>query len=112
MKKNERINKILSYHKFYLTLSILIAVLMIITLCFDTFKQYAELLINLFLISAGFAVLCESGLRALTGKTLSFDYLPGLKFGFHPAIIIIVAALSIVTGIISMLIGFLLILSM
>ncbi|HPR39198.1 MAG TPA: hypothetical protein P5120_18260 [Spirochaetota bacterium] len=112
MKKQEILKKILSYQKYYIAFSGLLAVLLITSAIYDPLKHYTSPLAYLFLIAAGFTILCESGIRTYSGKKLSFDFLPGLNFTFSPVIMKIVGILHFMIGLFAMLIGFLFLLTM
>lgn len=112
MNKQEVLKKILFYRKYYIALSGLLAVLLIAAAIYDPLKYYTSHLAYLFLIAAGFTILCESGIKSFTGKKLSFDFLPGLNFTFPPVIMKIVGILHFMIGLFAMLIGFLFLLSM
>ena len=112
MKKQEILKKILSYQKYYIAFSGLLAVLLITSAIYDPLKHYTSPLAYLFLIAAGFTILCEAGIRSFTGKQLSFDFLPGMNFTFPPVIIKLVGILHFMIGLFAMLIGFLFFLTM
>lgn len=112
MKRIEVVKQILSYRKYYIALSGLLAVILAAAAIYDPLKHYTSLAAYLFLIVAGFTILCESGIRSFTGKKLSFDFLPGLSFTFPPVIMKITGILHIMMGLAAMLTGFLFLFSM
>lgn len=99
------IQKILSYSSLYISFTAVVVVFMVSGIYVETLKPYVAVSAWIFLISAGFTIFCESGLRPLIKGTLTFDYLSGINFSFHPVIIKFVSILSLLTGFGAILIG-------